>query len=77
MISSDRLTVLIAAGAIVATVASGQCTTDARFDDVNRRLDDVNTRIDDLRADTTARLDGLQSDMRELRELVVEALRKP
>ena len=74
---SDRLTVLIAAGAIVATVASGQCATDARFDDVNRRLDDVNTRIDYLRADTTTRLDDLQSDMRELRALVVEALRKP
>lgn len=73
---SDRLTGLIAAGAIVATVASGQRVTDARFDDVNRWLDDVNTRIDDLRADATTRLDDLQPDMREMRALVVEALCK-
>lgn len=77
----DRLTFSVGVGAIVATMAVGQCATSARFDDVNRR-------IDDLRADTTGRLDSLQSEMREfraeiraeireLRALVIEAIRKP
>ena len=36
----------------------------ARFDDVNARFDDVNARIDDL-----------QEDVRELRALIIDAIK--
>ena len=55
---------LVAAGAIIATIGVGTCSTNGRFDDVNRRFEDVNRRID-----------GLQSDIRELRSLVVDAIK--
>ena len=55
---------LVAAGAIVATLGVGTCSTNARFNDVNSRFDDVNRRIDDL-----------QADIRELRSLVIEAIK--
>ena len=58
---TDRITVLVAAGAIVATLSVGTCSTNGRFDDVNRRIDDVNRRIDDV-----------QTDIRELR---IEAIK--
>ena len=56
---------LVAAGAIVATLGVGTCSTNARFEDVNRRIDDVNRRIDDL-----------QADIRELRTLVIDAIKR-
>ena len=56
---------LVAAGAIVATLGVGTCSTNARFNDVNSRFDDVNRRIDDL-----------QADIRELRSLVIEAIKR-
>ena len=62
---TDRITVLVAAGAIVATLSVGTCSTkNGRFDDVNQRIDDVNGRIDDV-----------QRDIRELRSLVIEAIK--
>ena len=61
---TDRITVLVAAGAIVATLSAGTCSTNGRFDDVNQRIDDVNGRIDDV-----------QTDIRELRSLVIEAIK--
>ena len=61
---TDRITVLVAAGAIVATLSVGTCSTNGRFDDVNQRIDDVNDRIDDV-----------QTDIRELRSLVIEAIK--
>ncbi len=59
----------------------------ARIDDVNARIDDVNanlnTRIDDLRADVTAqiagvntRIDDLQENIRELRALIIDAIKR-
>ena len=56
---------LVAAGAIVATLGVGTCSTNARFEDVNRRIDDVNRRID-----------ALQADIRELRSLVIDAIKR-
>ena len=61
---SDRLSMLVAAGAIVATIGVGTCSTNSRFDDVNRRIDDVNERINDI-----------QTDIRELRSLLIEAIK--
>ncbi len=43
----------------------------ARFDDVNARIDDVNARIDDV----NTRIDKVESDLRELRTLVIEAIK--
>ena len=44
MSRTDRLSLLIAAGALVVTLGVGTCSTNARFDDVNARFDDVNAR---------------------------------
>jgi outer membrane murein-binding lipoprotein Lpp len=62
---ADRISMLVAAGAIVATLGVGTCSTNARFEDVNRRIDDVNRRID-----------ALQADIRELRSLVIDAIKR-
>ena len=56
---------LVAAAAIVVTLGVGTCSTNARFNDVNARFDDVNRRIDDL-----------QADIRELRSLVIDAIKR-
>ena len=48
----------------MATLGVGTCSTNARFNDVNSRFDDVNRRIDDV-----------QADIRELRSLVIEAIK--
>ena len=45
---TERMAMLVAAGAIVATLGIGTCSTNARFDNVNLRIDDVNRRIDDV-----------------------------
>lgn len=39
---------LLGFGAIVATIAVGACSTNARFDDLNARFDDLNVRFDDV-----------------------------
>ena len=62
---ADRISMLVAAGAIVVTLGVGTCATNARFNDVNARFDDVNRRIDDL-----------QADIRELRTLVIDAIKR-
>ena len=50
-----------------------------RFEDVNSRIDDVNTsvnnRIDDLNVSLNRRIDDLQNEMRELRTLVIDAIK--
>ena len=62
---------LVAAGAIVATLGVGTCSTNARFSDVNSRFDAMHSRFDDL----NRRIDDLQADIRELRSLVIEAIK--
>ena len=51
----------------------------ARIDDVNARIDDVNAnvnaRIDDVNANINARIDDLQEDIRELRALIIDAIK--
>ena len=64
----DRLSFFIGVGAIVVTLGVGTCSTNARFDDVNRRIDDVNARFE-------ARFDDVQADIRELRALVIDAIK--
>ena len=62
---ADRVSMLVAAGAIVATLGVGTCSTNACFNDVNARFDDVERRID-----------ALQADIRELRTLVIDAIKR-
>ena len=82
MPSRDRLSFFIGVGAIVVTLGVGTCSTNARFEDVNRRIDDVNSRIedvnsriDDVNARVEARFDDVQADIRELRALVIDAIK--
>ncbi|MCY4635798.1 MAG: hypothetical protein OXG04_15055 [Acidobacteria bacterium] len=79
MPSGDRVSFFLGVGAIVVTLAVGTCSTNARFNDVNARFDDVDARFDDVDArfdDVNARLDDVQEDIRELRALVIEALKR-
>ena len=50
-----------------------------RFDDlnasVNTRFDAVNRRIDDMNANLNRRIDDMQDEMRELRTLVIDAIK--
>lgn len=69
---------------LIGLMVQQSAAMNARIDDlntgVNARIDDVNTsvnaRIDDLRSEMNRRLDDLQEDIRELRTLVIEALRR-
>lgn len=67
----DRITILVAAGAITATVAAGTCSTNTRCAemqaDIRQVREDVQTDIRELRAD-------VQADIRELRALVIDAI---
>ena len=79
---ADRISMLVAAAAIVATLGVGTCSTNARFNDVNARFNDVNARfndvnrrIDDLQSEIRGLRDDLQADIRELRSLVIEAIK--
>ena len=42
---------------------------------VNARFDDLNARFDDLNANVNARFDDLQEDIRELRALIIDAIK--
>ena len=64
---------------LTARIDAGDASLSARIDDLSTSL---NARIDDLRAEVTAqiaalnaRIDGLDRDIRELRAIVVDALR--
>ena len=109
MSPGDRITIIVAAGAISATLAVGTCSTNARIGDVNARIGDVNaridgvssqlnTRIDDMNAQLNARIDGVssqlntriddmnarfearfddvQEEIRELRALIVDFIKR-
>jgi hypothetical protein len=79
---TDRIVMLVAAGAIVATAGVGTCSTHARFDALAGRFDDLDGRFDhgvparfdvlDRRLDDLH--DDLQADIRALRSLVIEAI---
>ena len=52
--------------------------TNSRIDDINGRIDDTNGRIDDINGridDTNDRMTGIENGMRELRNLLIEALK--
>ena len=62
-----------------ANVNSRIDDVNSRIDDVNAnvnsRIDDVNSRIDDVNANVNSRIDDLQEDIRELRALIIDAIK--
>ena len=72
---SDRITVLLSVAALCVTIIGTSCSTNARIGDVNARIDDVHARIDDVNTNVNARIDGLSEDIRELRAIVIEAVK--
>ena len=72
---SDRITVLLSVAALCVTIIGTSCSTNARIGDVHARIDDVHARIDDVHANVNARIDGLSEDIRELRAIVIEAVK--
>ncbi len=82
MLSTDRISFFLGVGAVVVTLGVGTCSTNGRFDDLNRRIDDlnadvtgriadlnadVNRRFDDHTAGVNRRFDALRADIRGLR----------
>ena len=65
---SDRITVLLSVAALCVTIIGTSCSTNARIDDVHARIDDVNANVN-------ARIDGLSEDIRELRAIVIDAVK--
>ena len=65
---SDRITVLLSVAALCVTIVGTSCSTNARIDDVHARIDDVNANVN-------ARIDGLSEDIRELRAIVIDAVK--
>ena len=72
---------------LVGLMVQQNAAVNTRIDDVNAnvniRFANVNTRFDDFSAsmndrfdDVNARIDGIVSDTRELRELVIEAIKR-
>ncbi|MBC8183661.1 hypothetical protein H8E88_21420 [candidate division KSB1 bacterium] len=47
-----------------------------RFDDVNKRFDEVHHRIDDLRSDINQRLTAMQGDISEIKNFMMEFLKR-
>lgn len=49
MSMGDRITILVAAGAVRATLGMGSCSTNMRINDVNARIDDAQADVWELR----------------------------
>ena len=87
---SDRLTILLSVAALCVTLVGTSCSTNARIDDlntslnarindlsanVNARFASVDARFDDLSASVDARFEAMREEIRELRALVIEAIK--
>ena len=72
----DRITILVAAAAVVFTMAGSAWYSGKPIDDVNARINDVNTRVGGLRTDMNARFTEVHDDITELRTLVIEVLKR-
>lgn len=68
MSMGDRITILVAAGAISATLGVGSWSTNARINDMSSRIDDVSSQLN-------TRIDDVREGIRELRALVIDALK--
>ena len=69
----------IIAGGINNRIDDVNANVNNRIDDVNSRIDDLNTnfnnRLEDMNANLNRRIDDLQQEMRELRTLVIDAIK--
>lgn len=79
MSMGDRITILVAVRAISATLSVGSWSTNARINAVNTQLNTpvngARSRIDGVSSQLNARIDDVQEHIRELRELVIDALK--
>jgi hypothetical protein len=63
---------------IIASIIGGNVVIMGIITSVqNKRFDDINKRIDDLRQDVDRRLDRLEQDIREIRQLLYKAFELP
>lgn len=67
--------VAIIAGGINDRIDDVNTNVNSRIDDVNSRIDDVNANVNSRIDDIHTRIDDLQNDIRELRSLVIDALK--
>ena len=72
---SDRITILLSVAALCATITGTSCSTNARINDVNARVDEVNANVNARIGDVDARIDELRGDIRELRAIVIDAIK--
>jgi len=63
----QALTVIASLTAVIGIVATL----------LNKRIDDTNKRIDDLRQDIDKRLDRMEQDIREIRQLLYKVFELP
>ena len=67
----ERFTILVAAGAVTATVAAGTCPTNTHFAEMQA---DTRRVPEDLQMDTRELHTDMQADIRELRGLVIDSI---
>ena len=67
--------ILVVAGLLAAQIAGLNARIDDVNTNVNARIDDVQSNIRDLRADVQSDIQELRADVRELRALVIDALK--
>ena len=72
---------LMLAGLMVQQNAAVNTRIDDVNANVNARIDDltanVNARIDDVNANVNAHIDDLREDIRELRALIIDSVKRP
>ncbi len=73
---------VITAHAVVLGLVAGLINkrmedTNERIEDANKRIDETNKRIDELKADTNRRLDRIEDEIREIRQLLYKFLEVP
>jgi len=66
---------VITAHAVVLGLAAG--LINKRIDDTNKRIDETSKRIDELKADVSRRLDKIEEEIREIRQLLYKFLEVP
>ena len=68
---------IVGTGLVLAALLSAQMSSlNTRIDDLHGRIDDVNANANARFSDLNARIDDLQEDIRELRALVIQALKR-
>ncbi len=61
---------------LIGTMMQQNLTMNGRIEDINRRIDDINRRIDDTNRMTSQRFDEMQTDIREIRTLLLQILER-